>query len=254
MKHPPLLLFLVLSAVLSAFGQQATTANRNETAVQPLQAAVAALGGSAPSDSAISLNVARADGQSGSLIVKTKGTSATVERLLATDTDQMTVFSQGVAKVTANGVVEDTSLESASSSDSCILALPLLSRVLATPDYAIEFVGTESIEGKAATHIRFRNVFASQPKLAALERFTTKDIWIDSATNLPVRISYEQRSGSGAVAGIAVQLDFSNYKSASGYTLPYTIKRSFNGTYWGTLTIQDAQFNSGLTDAEFSVD
>lgn len=255
MKHSPLLLILALSAVVPTLAQdQQASANRSETGLQSLRAAVSVLGGAPPTDSVVSLNVALTDGQSASLLVKTKGIGSTSEHFVAAEVDQVTVFSQGVAKGTANGEVKETSLESASSSDSCIALLPLLSRVLANTDYSVEFVGTETVGGKTASHIQFRNTFSSQPKLGSLVPFTTKDIWIDSTTNLPLRISYEQRSALGAVAGTAVQLDFSNYKSVGGYVLPYTITRSFNGSYWGTLTIQNAQFNTGLTDAEFSVD
>jgi hypothetical protein len=129
---------------------------------------------------------------------------------------------------------------------------PLLSAILNDPDTSSQYIGLEASNGQSLQHVRTWDSFASQPGLQTLSSFTTRDIWIDATTALVQRISYSSRPAQGPV-GVSVDVFFSNYQSASGVSYPYTIQKSLNGTPWATITIQSVSFNTGLTDASFSI-
>ena len=62
-----------------------------------------------------------------------------------------------------------------------------------------------------------------------------------------------RRPAHGAVAGVAVDVFYSNYQNSSGILYPSNIRKSLNGTPWATITIQSIAFNTGLTDSDFPV-
>jgi hypothetical protein len=79
------------------------------------------------------------------------------------------------------------------------------------------------------------------------------DIWLDGASGLPRTISFIQRHGGGSAPKIPISISYSNYQNLGGVLYPYQIQQSVNGTVWATITIQSVVFNTGLTDADFSV-
>ena len=95
--------------------------------------------------------------------------------------------------------------------------------------------------------------YASQPDQQFLAAFTVRDIWIDAKTNLPAKIAYSLRAGSGAVPSMAVEVTFSDYRAVSGVLYPFQISESLNGTPWLSITISSVSFNTGLTDSTFLI-
>jgi hypothetical protein len=131
--------------------------------------------------------------------------------------------------------------------------LALLANALNNPDTAYKYLGLENLNNASAHHIQFWNSFASIPKLQKISGLSVRDIWIDSSSGLPLKISYLRHEASGNAPAIAVEASFSDYRNISGVLYPFSIQRSLNGTPWATITIQSVVLNTGLTDSNFPV-
>jgi hypothetical protein len=187
------------------------------------------------------------------MTAKFKGLDQTSQSVVASAGERKTTVSRGAGQRSTSNSTKAISAELAASSGSVIFPLPLLVNALNNPDFSAEYVGVESIEAESAYHVRIWNTYNSNPKWSRIAKFTRKDIWISSTTGLPLRIAFEERAASGAVPGFAVQLDFSDFRSANGVVAPFRIHRMFNGSEWGTISISQVQLNVGLPDSEFSI-
>jgi hypothetical protein len=81
------------------------------------------------------------------------------------------------------------------------------------------------------------------------------NIWLDSATGLPQKISVVRQDATGpAVPRFLLDYYFSNYQIVSGTYYPFQINISLNGTPWTTITISGVKFNTGLSESDFPVE
>jgi len=163
-------------------------------------------------------------------------------------------FSNGDAKEIYGNQTTNLPLELIVTDQCPDFPLPLLLSALNNSDEALLYIGSETINGISVQHVQAWDTFASKPQLQKLAPFSTKDIWFDPSSGLPVKIAYSRRVGGGAVPSIPVEVFFSNYTYVAGVLYPFHINKSYNGTPWQTITIQSVSFNTGLTDAQFQVE
>jgi len=247
-------IFAFVFLATAAYAQVSTgtppaSVQRDPTASSTVAAAIAAFGSTPPTDSVAQATVQLANGDSATLVIRGFGLRSNSEDLVDSNGEQKSIFVDGESNLRQGNAVESRTLERSASSSSCVFLLPELVVALNNPDVALEYVGQEG----TTSHVRLRNTFASRPTLSRLAPFTRKDIWFDSATGLPTKIVFEHRQAEGAVPSIAVEVDFSNYRSVSGLQYPFSITKLVNGVPWGTITIQTVQFNTGLTPADFPI-
>jgi len=255
---------LILSFPNVGAAQQATTppstsANqspqRDAQALAILQGAFAAMGGSVPSDSTANGTVTTVAGsrtETGSVTILTRGTNQASEQI-QTPHGFTLVYSKGQASQVIDSVTTPLSSELASSSRSVAFPVPLIAAILNNPDYGFVYLGLESLNGLEVHHLQYWNSFNSQPKFQFLAPLTLTDIWIDTVSGLPQRISQIQRAGRGSEPRIQLDTYLSNYQKVSGVLYPFLIQKSLNGSPWMTFTIASVSFNTGLTDANFPV-
>lgn len=252
----PAFLFVLLT--LPAFPQQTAiaTVQRDPQAVAIVQQSVAAMASAPPTDSSATGTVTIVEGsttQSGTLQILTLGTAQTSETLTLPGGTRTVVYSNGSAKETNDAQSTNPPLETVVTDQCPDFPLPLLLAALNNSDVAFRYIGQESLNGVAVGHIQVWNTFASNSHLQNLTPFSQKDIWFDSTSALPLKITYSRRAGGGAVPAIPVEIDFSSYTNVSGVLYPFQITKSFNGTPWQTISIQSVSFNTGLTAAQFQV-
>jgi hypothetical protein len=261
-----LLLALLLAVPVFALprpgrGQQTATTSsqpppqRDPQALAVLQVATAAMGRSMPADSTASGTVTTVAGsltESGSATILTRGTNQTSEQI-QTLHGFTAVYSNGQASQIVNSVHTTLSSELASSNQSGAFPLALLAGVVNNQDSCYLYVGLESLNGANAHHLQFWNSFGSQPKFQFLAPFTRTDIWIDSVSGLPQRISQMQKAGRGSEPRIQLDTYYSNYQNVNGVLYPFSIQKSINGSPWLNITVTSVAFNTGLTDANFPV-
>jgi len=268
MKLLPNLLITSLLTFLSfeTAAQQATTSpstsanqppQRDQQALTILNQALAAMASSVPADSSATGTVTIVEGsstQNGTIQILTRGTAQTAETITSSAGQRAIIYSKDDAKEVGAGQSVNAPLELIVTDQSPDFPLPLLLSVLNNVDEAIRYIGQEVLNGESAQHIQVWNTFASKPRLRELAPFSTKDIWFDSASGLPLKIAYIRQAGQGAVASFRVEVFFSNYNNVGGVLYPFQINKSYNGTPWQTITIQSVSFNTGLTDAQFQVE
>jgi hypothetical protein len=258
------ILFAILFAFFvsgSAFAQQPAPSGpppvqRDPQATTILQAAVRAMGGTAPTDSVATGNitvVAGSQTSSGTIRILTRGTGQSSEQITLPQGTTAVTYSAGAGGHSVNSVTTSLPLERAVTSQSICFPLPFLAGALANADVSMQYVALETLGQKSVQHIRLRNTFASRRSLQPFADFAVFDVWLDAASSLPERISFMRRDGSGAVPRIPVATTFRGYQTVSGITYPSQIHVSLNGTPWASITISGVSFNTGLTDASFPV-
>jgi len=249
-------LVLSLSLFVASFSVAQTSTVSDLQAVQFLKRSVSAMATVAPTDSVAtgSVNiVAGSQTSQGTVRILTRGINETSVQVQTQDANWAIVFLQGQASKTDAGTSTALSLEGASTSQAAYFPLAYLAAILQNPDAVIQNIGSETLNGASAQHLRTWNSFRSAPSWQFLSAFTITDIWLDGSSGLPRRVSFVHRDGGGATPKILVTIDYSNYQNIDGVLFPMQIQQSVNGTPWMTVSIQAASFNTGLTDADFPV-
>ena len=104
---------------------------------------------------------------------------------------------------------------------------------------AIELVGTEPVQGIAMHRLRVTG-----------KNGQIQEVYLNAETMLESKMvmQVEQGGRKGIVA-----LEFSNYKTIDGITIPLHIRQTFNGQPMTEVTYDDVQFNVPMDDALFSM-
>ncbi len=259
----PFSLFLAsLLFAVSAAAQQpplvVSEANpsRDPRAVAIAQRSISALGGAVPSDSVATGTielVAGSKAETGTIRLLTRGVNQTAEEIVTPEGTRANFYSREQAREAEGNSAKRLQLELVVTSQSACFPLPLLAAALNHPDTAFQYVGQQTLDGLAVHHIRFWNTFSSNAKMRHLAEFSVKDLWIDAATGLPRKLSFDRRAAGGAEPRIPLEVFFSDYRHVSGVLYPFRIEKHFNGTPWATITIQSVAFNTGLSEADFPV-
>jgi hypothetical protein len=222
---------------------------RDPKAISALNAALLGFGPKLPVDSVAQASIILANGDSGTLTIKTLGRDSHSEDVITNNGEEVSIYVAGESNRRHNQNVDSQPLEAATSDASCIFPLPELFTAANNSDEALQYIGLED----TSFHLRFWNTFSSLPRLVQLAPFTRRDLWIDSSTGLPSKLTFDQRSAQGAVPSTAIEFDFSNYQAVGAVKYPFTIVKYVNGVLWGTIQIQSVQFNVGLSTADFPI-
>lgn len=245
-----------LSSPLAA-QKSASTVPRDLTAIALAQKSVAAMATTVPLDSSAAGNITIVEGsttQNGTISIQTLGTGNTSETINLPEGQRSVVFSYGFAKET-NGTQSVNPVVELMVTDQCAdFPLPILVAALNNTDEGFQYIGQETLNGATVQHIKIWDSFSSKPRMQKLAPLSTRDVWLDGTLNLPVKIAYLRQAGRGAVSSIRMEVFFSNYTTLNGVQYPYLINKSFNGTPWQTITIQNVSFNTGLTDSQFQTE
>jgi hypothetical protein len=215
------------------------------------------LGGSPPADTTATgtvVVIAGTDTETGTARILTKGLNESLEEISLQNGISRVVYSNGAAAILAAGSdLQEASMERTASSQSAVYPLPLIARIMSSPDSMYELIGTEDVQGLSCLHVRTWNSFASHPKVQFLSEFTKKDIWVEVQTGLVRRLSYEVRDAGGAVPRLSMDIYYSDYRSIGVGLYPFDVKESMNGTPWMEISIQSAVANTGLADSAFQI-
>src|SRR5262249_7450172 len=143
--------------------------------------------------------VAGSTTQSGSARFLTRGLDQSLEEIVTTDSDQLSVYSRDAgAQRVGDDAIHSSSLELAVTMQSSSFPLPLIANILNNRDSGLTYIGFETVDGRALHHIRTWNSFASTIDRQGLAEFSVREIWLDVQTGLPWRISFNMRAGRGS--------------------------------------------------------
>jgi hypothetical protein len=229
---------------------------RDPRALAILQQSLTAMGGAVPADSVARGTVVLVEGsttENGTVLILSRGTHQTLETLQLPSGHRSIIYSSGRAREIRGSSSRVLHLERAVTSECPDFPLALIAASLQHPETGLQYVGQEELDGTQVHHLRIWSTFPSQPELGHLEEFSSKDLWVDAASGLARKLSYERREALGAAPRIPVGVTYSGYRNVGGVLYPFLIHKSFNGTPWAEITIQNVAFNTGLSDADFPV-
>jgi hypothetical protein len=241
-------------AALQAQQPAPSPPTRDAQAMSIVNKAISALAQTLPSDTsatgAVTI-VAGSKTEQGTIKVLTRSFDQTSEEVDTPDGTQIVIFSQVLASKSDGTTVQPLNMELAATSECPEFPLSLLMWSLSFSDTSVQYVNTDNVSGSPAVHVRLWNTFYSIPRLQRLSQFSIKDFWFDPVSGLPVKLSYTRYPAGGNVPGILVEVDFADYQNVQGLLYPHLIKKSLNGTPWMTITIENVNVNTGLSDQNF---
>jgi hypothetical protein len=130
-----------------------------------------------------------------------------------------------------------------------------LSRWLSTPGYAISFVGQESRDGEAVEHVTVSLVASAIPaEISAMFRHLSQmEIYLDSASGLPVTLTFNTHPDNNALLDIPVEIRLSDYRAVNGTQVPFHVEKYLNNTLILDLHFEAVTLNTGLSVGDFRV-
>jgi hypothetical protein len=72
-------------------------------------------------------------------------------------------------------------------------------------------------------------------------------------TFLPASITFNAHPDNDSASNLLVEIDFSNYQSVNGFSVPMHIQKYLQGTLLIDLTVETAAFNTGIPLSEFAI-
>ena len=126
---------------------------------------------------------------------------------------------------------------------------------LASPNLALAYLGQETRQGISVQHLRFwRQASAGSTNTVQLiRRLSTIDMYLDSASLLPVAISFNLHPDNDGETNIAAEVDFSDYRVVGGIRVPFHVQELRNGGVVLDISISSVIINPGLSDTDFSI-
>jgi len=129
-------------------------------------------------------------------------------------------------------------------------ALGTLAAAAMNPNIVLTYVGLEVLGQSSVQHIHahtYDSYFSDAQQLTAM------DFYLDPQTLLPLVITFNEHPDADSMTDIAVQVLFSDYRSANGATVPFHIQRFVNNTLILDIQLASSTINSGIADSIFTV-
>jgi hypothetical protein len=130
---------------------------------------------------------------------------------------------------------------------------PALGSLSANPGTSLSYVDHETWKGVQVEHLRSCISLTGQASVAQLLQLSTMDFYLDSATMLPVSLTFNTHPDNDEQENILIEVDFSNYQTVSGAAVPMHIQRLQNGHLLEDIVISNVEFNTGLPISMFAL-
>ena len=128
--------------------------------------------------------------------------------------------------------------------------LLVLEQMLSNPATVVSYVGTED---GLAHFSAYRPAPMQTPATSSslVQHLSQIDLYLDPKTFLPGKLSLSTHPDNNALVDLSVLIEFSNYQTVNGVTVPLHIQRYLNGTLTFDIQIKSATFNTGLSQTAF---
>ena len=147
----------------------------------------------------------------------------------------------------------------ASSSQNCqtdaVWFFPALTSLGGKDSRLLKYIGQETRNDVTVEHIRSYAFDGKLPaeNVARLEAVTAVDFYLDSATLLPVALSFSIHPDDDASTDLLTEVEFSNYQQINGVLVPTRIRRYVQGDLSLDVTVSNVILNAGLDNTIFAV-
>lgn len=128
----------------------------------------------------------------------------------------------------------------------------LLERALTDVNYGIVYEGTGTKDNVAVNQVRVYFYPPGTPAKFAktVEQLSQADIYLDSASGLPVALDFSTHPDDDMNTNIPVEVRFSDYVHEGAEIVPQRIQRYLQSGLLLDIHVTSAQFNTGLTAAD----
>ena len=251
------LIALVVAAVLVADAQSPAT--KDTTALAVLTQMAAATGWSQftlPADAVATGTVTRYQGDaSDSVTVRLKARGLRQYCAEVGGFSGTTTIRNGDRAVlqTSQGTQE---LAAHSAQSLRAITFPFFSDLTATAgqDMAVRYAGLEAIGDEKAHRVEiFRELGTERPDAEFTRRASRMTVWVSATTWLPLQIEYTRPGDDNPSALLTRVRRFSDWRAVNGLALPFRQEEFINGKAFYSLQLSQAQFNVGLSDADFAL-
>jgi len=133
-----------------------------------------------------------------------------------------------------------------------------ITRIISTQGYVLSYIGPANLNGEHVTHIQLSEPLGptvnAPPEMAALmQHLSQMDLYLDSATLLPVALDFSVHPDGNASLDIPMQIEFSGYRAVSGVQVPFHVQKYLSYSLVLDLQLSGATLNSGLAAATFQI-
>jgi hypothetical protein len=134
-----------------------------------------------------------------------------------------------------------------------IPAVPI-ARLVSSVGSINDYVDNETLGTQTVAHIVVQKNVSYVPAEAArlFLHLSETHIFLDTSTSLPVAIRFNVHPESNALEDVPVEIRFSDYRAMNGVQVPFHVEKYINNGLVLDLQFSDAQFNSGLSAADFN--
>ena len=115
------------------------------------------------------------------------------------------------------------------------------------------YVGQEQREGITVQHIRSYQLPPSGLKNSSISNLSAMDFYLDPNSFFPLAIGFNLHADNNMSVNVPVEIRFANYEKVNGVQVPFHFQQLMNGTLSLDVTITNATFNTGLQDAQFTL-
>lgn len=261
MRSGPVVVFGLLFLTIPIQAQQTSTpAPRDAGAVSLLQRSLAAMVGKNPVNDVTltgSANyIAGSDNETGSATLKATAIGQGRVDLSLSNGPRSEVIDASQAAPVGNscgsdGIWHAMAGHNLMTDPTWFFPAFLISRALSTSTYVISPMDAETQNGIAVDHVRIYQQPNSSDSAALLQGLSQIDIYLNSSTLLPVSISFNTHPDNNALMNIPIQINFSNYQTVQGISVPYHVQKYIENGLALDLAISSIQVNSGLSASDF---
>jgi hypothetical protein len=132
-----------------------------------------------------------------------------------------------------------------------------LGRFVSSQNSAVSLVGQETRDGVSVVHLTVsqQSTVPDVPAdiAAEMQHLSQMDIFLDSSTQFPVAVAFNQHPDNDAGLDIPIEIRFSDYRTVNGVQVPFHVQRYLNNCLIVDIQIQAATLNSGLTASAFAI-
>ena len=132
----------------------------------------------------------------------------------------------------------------------------VLGRLVSSKNSSVSLLGQETRDGISVVHLTASQQF-SGPDVPAdistlMQHLSQIEIFLDSSTQLPVVLAFNQHPDNDAGLDIPAEVRFSDYRAVNGVQIAFHIQRYLNNSLILDIQLHTATMNSGLTAGAFT--
>jgi hypothetical protein len=130
-----------------------------------------------------------------------------------------------------------------------------LRRAASSREFGLAHLGTENRDGKSVEHLSTTRQFKEMPAGIAplMEGLSQSEVYLDSATLLPVSITFNTHPDNDALRNMPTEIRFSDYRPVNGTQVPHHVQKYVNGGLVLDLQFDTVSLNTGLSSGTFSL-